>query len=640
MAGIALLMPSPQLYSQAKSLPTIPNFHITAIEETDFQNVVTKTRNAIDKGANIIISRGRQSYEIRQSTNIPVVEMVITAQEMGLLIVKAKKLVHKSHPKIGVIAWQGMLCDMTYFHELYEVDILLYPQDERTKIQESVKEAVENKVDVIIGGQTSLIYAAQYKIPALEISSTGESIEVALKTAENMYQMLEEEQHSYAIFSTILDSSFSGILKTDNNGAITAANRMIRQITGRYPNELIGTRLYDLFPDLNEEAVFEALSERNESYYTFLNINSQPVAIVVEGIFVGDQQKGAIVSCNPVQRRELKPEKELREQFLHGYAARETLDEIEARHPSLNQVIKLAKAFAQSDSPILIQQASGPEAEALCEGIHNYSLRKGGPFILFNLAGIETEDQFRLLFGGLDMEGASKTPGAILKARFGTLVLMGADKLTKQAQYYLTSIMQKKVIKNYVFAGNEIKSQLLDIRLLFCTSKDMAGLIFEDKVRKDFYYKISALSLYLPTLNERDKDKEVLLDSYMEKYIKLYSHYHVLTPGARNLILSYHWECGEIQMEAFMDRLILTVGKRTIREEHVRILLEELYSQSDALEIRRIRQEDQVKKSPLREEDIIRETLKRYGSNKTLTAKSLGISKSTLWRKIKKYGIT
>lgn len=639
MAGIALLMPSPDLYEQARKFYDKTDYHITTIEETTFQNVVSKAREAIDAGSNIIISRGRQAYEIRQYTNVPVVEMVITAQEMGLLIVKAKQFTKNPHPLIGVIAWKEMLCDMTYFSELYDADILFYSQDETTKIQDSVIDAYNHHVDVIIGGKTSLIYAEQYNIPALEISSTGESIHIAVRTAENMYQMLEEEQHNYAIFSTILDSSFNGIFKIDNNGFILAANRIIRQITGHYPNELIGVSIYDVLTGLDKQAISEVLKERNNPYYTFLNVNNQPSAIVIEGIFVNDEPRGAIISCNPVQRQELKSEKNLREQYLHGYTAKETLESIEQLHPSFHSLIQLARAFARSDSPILIEQASGPEAESLCEGIHNYSLRRRGPFILVNLAGIDVEDQYRLLFGGLEMEGVSKSPGALLKAQFGTLVLMGADKLTKQSQYYLTSIMQKKIIKNYVFAGNEIKSQLLDIRFIFCSSKNMVKLIQQDKIRKDFYYKIKALSLCIPTLNEREKDREVLLDFYMEKYIRQYSHYHVLTSGARNLLVHYQWDCGEIQMESFIDRLILTVGKRTIREEHVQALLEELYPENEIARPYANPLVGEENKTELKERDKIAQCLSHYGNSKTLTAKALGISKSTLWRKIKKYGL-
>lgn len=639
MAGIAVLMPAQELYEQAGKIVEHSNYHITAVACTTIEDVIPKTREAIDRGANIIISRGRQAYEIKRCTNIPVVEMVITAQELGLIIVKAKKLVNKPEPRIGVIAWNGMLCDITYFRELYDAEILVYPQDEDSSIQESVLQAIHDGVDVIIGGQTSLIYAKRYDFPALELTSTGESVEVAIKTAEKMYQMLEEEQHNYATFSTILDSSFNGILKIDKNGVILTANRVIQQIAGRHEENMIGLRLCDLFEGLEPSAVKEVLSGKNESHYTFLNICSEPVAIVIEAITVNEQVMGAIVSCNRLQKLELKPERERKEQYLHGYAASSTLEDMERENPSMSQVIKLARAFAQSNSPLLIEQASGTEAEGFCEGIHNYSLRRGGPFVLLNLAGIEPEDQIRLLFGGLDVDGATKTQGALLKAKFGTLVLMGADKLTMQSQYYLSCIMQKKIIKNYVFGNDEIKSQFVDVRLIFCASKDLSEFVLKDRMRKDFYYKIQALSIKIPTLNEREKDKELLLDAYMEKYMRLYSHFHVLTPGAKNLILNYRWECGTVQMEAFVDRLILTVGKRTIKEEHVRALLEILYSKSDEDEIKKILKHELTGKTVESEEALIRETLKRYGNQKVLTAKALGISKSTLWRKIRKYNL-
>ena len=640
MSGIAVLMPTPELYEQAKMIVENSKYHITSVECTTIENVILKTRHAIDLGANIIISRGQQAYEIRQCTNIPVVELVVTAQELGLIIVKAKKTVKKSEPRIGIIAWEGMLCDITYFRELYDAEILVYFQNESTSIQESVLQAIQDGVDIIVGGKSSLIYANQYGFPALELASTGESIEVAIKMAENMYTMLEEEAHNYATFSTILDSSFNGIIKVDNRGVILTVNRVMQQITGIDPEHMVGKQLTDILIGLEESAVEEIFSGKNESYYTFLNIHAEPIAIVIEGIAVNEKIVGAIVSCNRMQRMELKAERELKEQYLHGgYAAKSTLDEIERENPSLKQVIKLAKTFAQSNSPLLIEQASGMEAECFCEGIHNYRLRRDGPFVLVNLAGIEEEDQIRLLFGGLDVDGASKVSGALLKAKFGTLVIMGADKLTKQSQYYLSCIMQKKVIKNYVFGHNEIKSQFVDVRLIFCTSKDLSELVREDRMRKDFYYKIQAFGIRIPTLNEREKDREFLLDKYLDKYLRLYSHYHVLTSGAKNLILNYRWECGVIQMEAFIERMVLTVGKRTIKEEHVRSLMEELYARSDMDEVKKITkngQDDQVFQS---EEEVIRETLKHYGNHKVLTAKALGISKSTLWRKMKKYNI-
>lgn len=638
MAGIALLMPTKQLYEQAKKIVNSVQCDIKMVEYVTIENVIDKTKEAIDKGANIIISRGRQAEEIKQSVNIPVVEIVITAQELGLIIVKAKKLVAKVSPVVGVIAYQGMLCDMTHFKELYDVDIKLYLQDITSSISEDVANAMKDGVDVIIGGETTMIYAKQQNFPALILESTGESIRSALKTAENMYRMLDIEQRNFAIFSTILDSSFQGIMKTDMNTVILVANRVIQQIVGKDSGEILGHKLNEILNGIDESSVEQVISGKTQAYYTFLNVSQEPLAIVIESIVVDGEVTGMIVSCNRVQRLGVRPEKELKEQFLQGYVARETLDSMQKDKPGLKNVIKIAKLYAQSNSPILIEQASGTEAEKLCEGIHNYSLRKGGPFVLINLAGLDEEDQHRLLFGGLDIRDSSKTAGALIKAKYGTLVIMGADKLTKQSQYYLCCIMQKKIVKNYDFAYNEIKSQFIDIRLIFCTSKDMAELIAIDRIRKDFYYQIRALCFKIPTINERPKDRELLLDLYFGKYQRQYSHFHILTLGAKQVLLNYYWEGGAVQFEAFIERLILTIGKRIISEEDVRGLLDFVYA---------VREEkrEKIRKNEIHfdliqnEDELILSTLNRYGYNRTLTAKSLGMSKTTLWRKMKKYGI-
>ncbi|WP_029501354.1 sigma-54-dependent Fis family transcriptional regulator [Lachnoclostridium phytofermentans] len=639
MAGIALLMPTKQLYEQAKKIVNTVKCDVKMIEYVTIENVIDKTKEAIDKGVNIIISRGRQAEEIKLSTNIPVVEMVFTAQELGLIIVKAKRLVAKARPKVGVIAFQGMLCDMTYFKELYDVDIKLYLQDLTSNISESVANAIKDGVDVIIGGESTMIYANQQNFPALVLESTGESIKTALKTAENMYHMLDMEQHNFAIFSTILDSSFNGIMRTDTHTTILAANRVIQQIVGKDSSEILGHKLRDILNGLDESLIEQVISGQTQSYYTFLNVSQEPLAIVIESIVVDGEVTGMIVSCNRVHRLGIRPEKELKEQFLQGYVARETLDSMQKESPGLKNIIKIAKLYAQSNSPILIEQASGVEAERLCEGIHNYSLRKGGPFVLINLAGLEQEDQHRLLFGGLDIRDSTKAPGALMKAKYGTLVVMGADKLTKQSQYYLSCIIQKKIVKNYDFAYNEIKSQFIDVRLIFCTSKDMAELITIDKMRKDFYYQICALSFKIPTINERAKDRELLLETYFAKYQKQYSHFHILSQGAKEVLLKYHWEGGAVQLESLMERLILTIGKRIISEEDVRNLLDFVYANKEIVkEVESGITEPSVERKQ-DEEDLIKSTLKRYAHNRSLTAKSLGMSKTTLWRKMKKYGI-
>jgi len=126
MSGIALFVPSDEMYEQAKGILREKDNHVTIVKRIRVEEAVTEAQKAISEGVNIIIARGRQAAEIRRHTNVAVAEIVMTAQELGLLVIRAKSIVEKECPKIGIFGWGDMLCDTTYFNQLYHVDLKRY----------------------------------------------------------------------------------------------------------------------------------------------------------------------------------------------------------------------------------------------------------------------------------------------------------------------------------------------------------------------------------------------------------------------------------------------------------------------------------------------------------------------------------
>ena len=113
MSGIAVFLPNETMCRQAEAILSKRKNHVIVNKPTTIDNVVEETRKAIELGANIVVARGHQASDVKLYTSIPTVEVVMTAQELGLLIVKAKKMVNKPFPKIGIFCWEGMLCDTT-----------------------------------------------------------------------------------------------------------------------------------------------------------------------------------------------------------------------------------------------------------------------------------------------------------------------------------------------------------------------------------------------------------------------------------------------------------------------------------------------------------------------------------------------
>ena len=634
MAGVALFVPSDEMYDQAKRIMKSRKHHISILKKIKTEDTITEARYVISQGINIIIARGRQATIIRENTNAIVTEIVMTAQELGLLVVKAKRIINKEHPKIGMFGWGNMLCDTTYFGELYDVDLRTYILNEEKEWRNSILSTKKDELDIVIGGEYALEGARQMGLPAIYLSGTGEAIELAIENAEALYRMSEFEQHNYAQFSTVLDSSFNGIMKINAIGSILIVNRMMEEILGKSGDKILGESVTRIFKELDAVALDLVLSGEQESYSTFLNYNGQELVLIVEPIIVNEKVNEAIISCNRLHRLEITNNNIMIKQPLKGHSKNISLDDIGNKMKDLRRVVELAKIYAQSSSPILIEAVSGPELEAITHGIHNYSMRRNGPFITISVSGMNQEQQERALFGDNDLY-----KGAIWDANNGTLVIQGVDKLTLPNQYQLIQfIRSKRLVRNY----NTKDVQIIDTRIIVCSAKNLTLLKNQFLFRSDLYFTLKSLRLRIPSLKERKEDVAYLLDTFVAQYMEQYSRYHIMTPGAKRTLLEYPWEGNSIQLQAFCERMILTVRRRSITEEYVRGLLKELYHTDSGIyesdvEVKVVQEDEENNEDPMYV--LLSKTLTKYSGNRTLTAKELKMSTTTLWRKMKKYGL-
>ncbi len=630
MAGIALLLPDDSMMDLANKIVGEKENHVILAKKTTKETVVSEARDAIARGANIVVARGHQALEVKNYTKVPVVEIGITAQELGLTVMRAKKLLKKDHPVIGIFTWEGMLCDTEYFEELFDVKILRYVLEDTRPWGEIVEDGLNEGVEIVISGEQCVMYAKQKGIPALLYRSTGESLRIALEHAENLYYMSELEKHNYAQFSTVLDSSFNGIIKVDTDGTVLLMNRVMAQILQIDEDAAVGMHICEILDGLDQEILGQVVRGEAESYSTFINASDQALVVVLEPIKVESEVVGVIISCNRMRRLKWADEDTLREQFLRGNVARGNLDDLSKRYPDLKNVADRAKLYAQSASPIMVTGPYSGEIDMICQGIHNYSLRKEGPYLLINLDGMREEDQMRILFGEEDAWQGS----AFSRAQQGTLVIYHIEKLALSVQYRLLRVITRRQLASY---GDSEVMQLVDVRVIAYSPLSIQTCLAEGYLRPDLYYIFATFCLEVSPLHERKRDVALLLDKYLDSYLRMYSHYHVLTDGARKALLDYPWEGQETQLKAFCECMVLTVGKRVISEDFVRSLLQTLYGEKDPEEAeepsgsRETRQE--------RERLRIEDALSRHNGNRAQAARELGVSTTTLWRRMKKYSI-
>lgn len=358
--------------------------------------------------------------------------------------------------------------------------------------------------------------------------------------------------------------------------------------------------------------------------------------------------------------------------LLHGDPAVATFDMMEELFVDLRPEIQKARMYAKSDSPVLIEASAGPELEMLAQAIHNGSDRKGKPYAVISLSGTTNEEQKHVLFG----DPKRGLQGAILDCNHGTLMIQGIDKLTLPMQSQLARVLRTKRVMNQV---NVSQYRYVDVRFICSTSKNLTELRNQFLFRSDLLFTLRALRVRIPKLKSRPSDIRNMLDFYFNDFDRKYGSKHTLTENAWNTILNYPWDSNILQLSAFCERMLLTAPKQVIHTAYVKELFSELYENDSGIYDRTdADSEDNInyieafgnpaasdsgnqdlsstshkgdsKGEPIQPSllpnipesndiyrDLIVACLRQNNGNKKATAKQLGISTTTLWRKLQYY---
>ncbi|CUX60898.1 Arginine utilization regulatory protein RocR [Clostridium sp. C105KSO15] len=617
MGKIALLVSREEMLHQAHNILQEKKYEISEMRVIKTEDAVSEARRSIGAGASIIIARGLQASLIKQYTDIPVVEIVITAQEMALLVNKAKQILKKENPMIGVVGFRNMFCDMSYFDLIYGIEMWTYFADKSHLLEDMARQAIRDGVDLIIGGDTAVTIAGEAGIPSLFLSNTEDSIRNALSMAESMDYAMGIEKRNAAQMETLLDHSFSGVVRLDASGIIMDLNPMMEDILEVKKEEVLGKSACEVFPVLGKDY-------GKESYSLFMEINRTSVFAVVAPVVIDQRTEGVILTCHRMKKRRSMEPNSRGKGHLKGFIALGEFDDIIQESQAMQECIRLAKLFALSEKAVLIEGEAGTEKRLLAQSIHNAGLQKDGPFVALSCDGLGEEGQFDMIFGD---------KGAVIQAKGGSLLLEEVQCLTRANQYRLCQLVR---YKNRL-GKDGMKYPGADVRVMVTTDVSLSKLAEAGAIREDLYYLFSGLMVRIPPLRERKEDLERKLMESFRGCCEYYSKFHVMTHGARKLLLDYSWEGNLFQVESFCERLILTANKRNINEDFAEQILKELYPRPLEMGREEVRGEFAWEK-PVPEEAVkITETLLRFGGNREETAKSLGISKATLWRKRKKY---
>ncbi|MEC1525429.1 sigma 54-interacting transcriptional regulator [Neobacillus niacini] len=312
----------------------------------------------------------------------------------------------------------------------------------------------------------------------------------------------------------------------------------------------------------------------------------------------------------------------------------------------MNKVIIKTKQYAQTDAPLLIFGESGTGKELIAHSVHQYSNRKTQPFLPVNCSAIPQNILESELFGYEEgaFTGARKggKPGYFEMAQNGTIFLDEIGEIPLDIQTKLLRVLQEKEVIR--LGGRNIIP--LDVRVITATNKPLVDLIRKKTFREDLYYRINVLQINVPPVRDRKEDIPLLLNHLLVKYGMDTHQASYLINMAKNSLSMYNWPGNVREMENFAQRFCALQSISNTTLDLMKLftdIMSEFFEQKNQIVGSFVRSEEgdvqeHMQKPELEKLKIINVLLETNG-NKNQTAVKLGMSRTTLWRKIKEYEI-
>lgn len=627
MAKIAIFVPYPD--SLALITPMLADFpHLSplCVEYTPTDQIRDRAEALYRQGAELVLARGLQATLIRQSLPLPLVAVRATMQEIARPVQALRRELGGERPVIALVGFDNLFPDTSHFDELFAVHVTRYLAQDETGLEQAAELAVREGAQALIGGRAVCEAGRRLGVRCHFLAAGAESLRAALELADLSAQAIDLQKRNSAEINAMLDSSHSGMLRADRQGVVRRANAAAFRQLEREPGQLLGHTLADLLPTLDARILSAALRDGQENYTTVPGphnrtfiVNLTPIEVdgTPDGVLLTLQEGNRIIEMDSELRREL---------FQRGFIAKYSFANLICRCPQTEQTIRLAKRIARYPAPVLLRGENGTGKGMMAQCLHNESLLRGNAFISLDCSAWLPETADTMLFGHYSLRKDSPPCMAEL-AENGTLYLAHVDALPYEAQYKLLSLIRGQFLHN----GSN-RPSIANVRVIASTSVNLTARVERGEFRSDLYYALNVLSLELPPLRQRREDILGWVDLFLDEWQKRYKRFVHLTQGARSFLQTYTWPGNLDQVSSLCERTVLLTEKRNVDEIFLRRQLEQTSPKVQPETETIIRYKDP-------QADRITELLRQYHGNRAQVAKELGVSKTTLWRYIKKYGI-
>ncbi|MEW6440260.1 MAG: sigma 54-interacting transcriptional regulator [bacterium] len=457
------------------------------------------------------------------------------------------------------------------------------------------------------------------------LRTAAQIISRAMEGAQDKEQILKHGAHLEAIFRSVQDA----IITVDPAGIVTAANPSAELVCGLPPRDIVG-RPFTGFPRHCDQSCQSVLAEtlktraaiqerqvecrcRPDDRQTVV-VSSSPLA-GPKGDFLG-----AVLVIRDVSRL-VYLENELKE--------RSRYQEIVGKSHKMQEIYTFLHRLADIDTTVLITGESGTGKEMVARALHAKSVRAGAPFVAVNCSALAENLLESELFGHVKgaFTGASRDKlGRFEAANRGTILLDEIGDISPLVQLKLLRVIQEKEIER---VGESI-SRRVDVRMIATTNCDLKEKIRTGEFRNDLYYRLKVVEIHLPPLRERCEDIPFLVGHFCELFSKTFRKETVgVSDEVLKAFMDYPWPGNVRELKHTIERAIIVTSGKTLRMDDLPLEIRE-HAGSPG--------HGHPKSSGGGPQEILG-MLERSGGNRAKAARLLGISRQTLYRKIRRYNI-
>lgn len=502
-------------------------------------------------------------------------------------------------------------------------------------------------------------------------------ITAAAQAISNQLQMqvwLSNANELLSELKIILQTLSEGILLLRHDGVVTQMNAPAGTMLGLTPSRVTGRRLQDVLPLpsvlaqavshqqslSDEELVFDTVHGRVTCLCSLKPITSYRPETGLEALVHSTNltisepvaADGFVLILRSIERVQKLVHR------MTGSRARLTFANVVGESPALKEALRLAKLASNSNSTVLLHGETGTGKEIFAQSIHNSSARTDGPFVAINCAAIPRELINTELFGyeGGSFTGADRQgrPGKFEQAHRGTLFLDEIGDMPLDLQTTLLRAIETRTIVR--IGGHRVISA--DVRIIVATHKDLREESQRGNFRSDLYYRLNVLTIHIPALRDRADDLPLLVEHFLQRQSRNLGRSLTITPEAMAALRQYNWPGNVRELENMLERATYLMPKSTITVADLPV---DIKQTNETIESPNLRIPDRAGDVQL-DQQLLSLTMDKNGVLKdhsrnaemqaivqawnasdghiTRAAALLGISRTTLWRKMMKYSLS